>query len=95
MPTGVSVVPVIAGTMARQGLLITVPKMIGHGLLTISAGRYSNWPSSAEKPISRSSSCERIVTLTVRSRSFQVIGLLSLPLKSRNLSDKSRPVKYW
>ena len=32
----------IAVVTSKHGLLTTVPKINGHGLLTISAGRYSN-----------------------------------------------------
>ena len=88
MPTPVSVVPVTALLTCSVGQFITVPKIIGQALPTMSAGRYGNWPSSAEKPISLSSSCERIVNLTVRSRSLQLMGELTLPLNSRNLSAK-------
>ncbi len=95
MPTLVSVVPVTALFTWSVGQLTTLPKIIGQAFPTMSAGRYGNCPSSALKPISLSSSCERIENFTVRSRSLQMMGELTLPLKRRNLSAKSRPVKYW
>ena len=54
-----------------------------------------NCPSSAENPISLSSIWDTAPNLTVRSRSFQLAGVLILPENTRNLSLNARPVNHW
>ena len=54
-----------------------------------------NCPSSAENPISLSSICDTALNLTVRSRSFQLAGVLIFPENTRNLSLNASPVNHW